>query len=136
MKHGSHIKSRGAGALLSAGLLFAMSFIAACKSALELTAVQAQTLIQAKYDQEPAAGAAITVNDLGMRQGVTAKYWDRSKAYPNNYWADFKLSPDGKKAVTLPGGGDTIQWRPDSPEDKRYSIVVTSVAVRWKPLAG
>jgi len=35
---------------------------------------------------------------------VTAKYWDRVKAYPNNYWADFKLTDEGKKVVTLAKG--------------------------------
>jgi hypothetical protein len=99
-----------------------------CKTAPELTADQAQALIQAKYDANPAAGIPINVSDLGMRQGVTAKYWDRSKAYPNKYWADFKLTDAGKKAVTLNGGGDTIEWRPDSVDDKSFSVVVTSVA--------
>lgn len=113
----------GVVSILGTGLLFT-----GCKSAPELTAAQAQALIQAKYDQSPAIGVAITVNDLGMRQGVTAKYWDRSKAYPNKYWADFKLTDAGKKAVTLAGGGDLIQWRPDSMEDKTFSVVVTTVA--------
>jgi hypothetical protein len=113
----------GVVALLSAGLL-----MVGCKSAPDLTAAQAQALIQANYDQSPPTGVAITVFDLGMRQGVTAKYWDRSKAYPNNYWADFKLSPEGKKVVTLAGGTDVIQWRPDSPADKNFSVVLTTVA--------
>ena len=63
-----------------------------------------------------------------MRQGATAKYWDRTKVYPNKYWADFVLTPEGKKAMTLAGGGDTIQWRPQSPDDKTFSVVVTTVA--------
>jgi len=109
--------------LLGAGLLFT-----GCKSAPDLTTAQAQALIQASYDQSPPAGVAITVFDPGMQQGVTAKYWDRSKAYPNHYWADFKLSPEGKKAVTLAGGGDVIEWRPDSQEDKKFSVVVTTTA--------
>jgi hypothetical protein len=109
--------------LLSAGLL-----MAGCKSAPDLTATQAQTLVQANYDQSPPVGVSITVFDLGMRQGVTAKYWDRAKAYPNNYWADFKLTDEGKKVVTLAKGGDVIQWRPDSPDDKKFSVVVTTVA--------
>lgn len=117
----------GVAAVLGAGLL-----VAGCKSAPELTETQAQGLIQAKYDQSPAVPATITVYDLGMRQGVTAKYWDRSKAYPNNYWADFKLTPEGKKAVTLAGGGEIIQWRPDSADDKNFHVDVTTVAA--KPL--
>ncbi len=102
--------------------------MSSCKSAPDLTAAQAQALIQAKYDQSPAVGVAITVKDLGMRQGVTAKYWDRSKAYPNKYWADFKLSDAGKKVIVLPGGSDTIQWRPESMDDQNFSIVITTVA--------
>jgi hypothetical protein len=121
------MKGMGAAALLGVGL-FAGLLLTGCKSAPELTAAQAQALIQAKYDASPALGAAITVDDLGMREGVTAKYWDRSKAYPNNYWADFKLTADGKKVVTLTGGGDEIQWRPESMDDKSFSVVVTTVA--------
>jgi len=120
---GLHFRSLAVAAMLGIGLL-----LSGCKSAPELTAAQAQALIQAKYDQDPPVGANITVNDLGMRQGVTAKYWDRSKAYPNKFWADFTLSPDGKKAVILPVTGDTIQWRPESPDDKNFSVVVTTVA--------
>ncbi len=117
------MKVWGFAALLGAGVWFS-----GCKSAPDLSAANAQALIQAKYDASPAVGAAITVDDLGMREGVTAKYWDRSKAYPNKFWADFKLSPDGKKVVTLQGGGDEIQWRPQSPDDKTFSVVVTAVA--------
>jgi hypothetical protein len=118
-----NLKVFAAVAVLGSGLV-----LCGCKSAPELTASEAQTLIQAKYDQDPAIGAPITVTDLGMRQGVTAKYWDRSKAYPNKYWADFKLSDAGKKAVKLANGGDTIEWRPESMDDKKFSVVVTSVA--------
>jgi hypothetical protein len=99
-----------------------------CKTAPELTTANAQALIQANYDQSPAVGAAITVNDLGLRQGITAKYWTLTKIYPNKYWADYTLTADGKKAVTAPGGGDVILWRPSSAEDKSYSLVVTAVA--------
>jgi hypothetical protein len=118
-----NLKGLGAVALLGAGLV-----LTGCKSAPELTAANAQTLIQAKYDQDPAVGAAITVTDLGMRQGAAAKYWDRTKVYPNKYWADFTLTADGKKALKAPGGGDVIQWRPQNENDKSYSVVVTAVA--------
>jgi hypothetical protein len=118
-----NLKVFAAMAVLGSGLV-----LNGCKSAPELTAAEAQTLIQAKYDKDPAIGAPITVTDLGMRQGVTAKYWDRSKAYPNKYWADFKLSDAGKKVVKLANGGDTIEWRPESLDDKNFSVVVTSVA--------
>ena len=123
MKIAVNLKGLGAVALLGAGLV-----LTGCKSAPELTAANAQTLIQAKYDQDPAVGAAITVTDLGMRQGAAAKYWDRTKVYPNKYWADFTLTADGKKALKAPGGGDVIQWRPQNENDKSYSVVVTAVA--------
>jgi hypothetical protein len=63
-----------------------------------------------------------------MREGVTAKYWEGVKKYPNGYWADFKLTPDGKKVVKLANGGDTIEWRPEGPSDDHYSITMTTVA--------
>jgi hypothetical protein len=123
VKNSMNRRILGVGALLGAGLLFT-----GCKSAPDLTAANAQALIQANYDQSPPVGVAITVYDLGMRQGATAKYWDRTKVYPNKYWADFKLTDEGKKVVTLAGGGDVIQWRPDSVADKNFSVVVTTVA--------
>jgi hypothetical protein len=58
---------------LGAGLL-----LTGCKTAPELTQANAQALIQAKYDQTPAVGANIAVSELGLAQGVTAKYWART----------------------------------------------------------
>lgn len=116
------IRLFGTVALLGAGMV-----IAGCKTAPELSAANATTLIQAKYDADAATGAGIVVNDLGMRQGATAKLWDRTKIYPNKYWADFILTPEGKKQVKLPGGGDTIQWRPSSADDQAYSLVITAI---------
>ncbi len=116
-------KTLGVVAVLSAGLV-----IAGCKSAPELSKEQALKMVQDKYDQTAPVGVNILVNDSGMRQGATAKLWDRTKVFPNKLWADFKLTPEGKKAVVLPGGGDTIEWRPASLEDKTYSIVVTTTA--------
>ena len=113
----------GVVALLGAGMI-----LAGCKSAPDLTGTQALGLIQAKYDQTPPVGANIIVNDLGMRQGAVAKLWDRTTIYPNKYWADFKLTPDGKKAIKLPNGGDVIQWRPASADDTNYSITMVTVA--------
>jgi hypothetical protein len=113
--------------VLGAGLA-----LAGCKSTPALSADDAQKLIQAKYDQTAPSGALIRVDDLGMRQGVTAKYWDRSKSYPIKWWADFKLSPDGKKAVTLANGGDTIEWRPASADDKSFAVTVTTVATNHR----
>jgi hypothetical protein len=114
------LQTLGTLALLAAGI--------GCKSAPELTATQAQALIQASYDQTAPVGANIVVNDLGMRQGATAKYWERTKVYPNKYWADFTLTDDGKKALKLPDGSEVIQWRPDSPSDSKFSVTVVTVA--------
>jgi len=84
-------------AFLGGGLL-----LTGCKTAPELTEANAQALIQAKYDQTPPVGVNIIVDDLGMRMGATDKYWDRTKVYPNRFWADFALTPEGKKAIKLP----------------------------------
>ena len=116
-------RALGAVVLVGSGLV-----VAGCKSAPELNSAQAQALVQAKYDQTPPTGINILVDDAGMRQGAVAKLWDRTKVYPNRLWADFKLTPDGKKMVVLPGGGDVIEWRPANLEDKTYSIVVTTTA--------
>jgi hypothetical protein len=102
--------------------------VTGCKSAPDLTPTQALALVQAKYDQTAPVGVDILVNDPGMLSGATAKLWDRTKIYPNKIWADFKLTAEGKKAVVLPGGGDVIEWRPASQDDKSYTIVVTTVA--------
>jgi hypothetical protein len=108
---------------LGAGLV-----VVGCKSAPELTSAQALALVQAKYDQTDPVGVNILVNDLGMRQGITGKLWERTKMYPNKYWADFKLTADGKKAVKLPSGGDVIEWRPSGLDDKNYTYVMTTMA--------
>jgi hypothetical protein len=122
VKNTLNLKVLGVAAFLGAGLL-----LTGCKSAPDLTQASAQALIQAKYDQTPAVGANITVDDLGMRQGIAAKYWERTTVYPNKYWADFTLTADGKKVIKLQNGGSVIQWRPASLEDKKYSVVVTTV---------
>lgn len=110
-------------AVLSVGMLGI-----GCKSAPELTQTEAASMIQSNYAQSQPTTTDIVVDDLGMRQGMTAKYWQGVKKYPNGYWADFKLTPDGKKLVKLANGGDTIEWRPDGPNDPHYAITVTTVA--------
>ncbi len=119
-------------ALAALVLLGAGGFLAGCKSAPELTQDQAKAMIQAKYDKDPGTVFNIAVNDRGMQQGVHANYWLGVKRYPNGYWGDFKLTPDGAKVVKLPNGGDTIQWRPDGPTtDPKYSnytVVVVPLA--------
>ena len=107
------------------GAVGAVLLVVGCKSAPELTKENAQAMIQARYDKQAPVSANILVNDNGMKTGVSAKYWDRSKAYPTlKYWADFKLTDEGKKAVKLPSGGDTIEWHPDSPTNEKYTVIV------------
>ncbi len=108
-------------------LLGVCLLVGGCKSAPPLTQSQAQAMIQAKYDQRPAAGIDITLGNAGMAQGAIDGYWARTKRYPNGYWADFTLTPEGKKVLKLATGGDVIQWRPASPEDKEFSVIVTTL---------
>ena len=119
MKRAVRIQALAVLALLSAG-----GFLAGCKSAPDLTQDQAKAMIQAKYDKDPGTVFNIAVNDAGMQQGVHANYWIGLKRYPNGYWGDFKLTPDGMKVVKLQNGGDTIQWRPEGPNDPNYTIIV------------
>jgi hypothetical protein len=122
VSNGLQWKALGATALLGVSIA-----LVGCKSAPDLTQTQALALIQAKYDQTPPAGIDIIVNNDGMVQGAVAKYWNRTTIYPNKYWADFKLTDEGKKVVKLPAGGDTIQWRPDSLDDKNYTVRMITV---------
>jgi hypothetical protein len=108
-------------ALMSAGLL-----LSGCKSTPELTKANAVTLIQADYDQRPPGGASILVDDNGLQQGLTAKYWKLTKVYPNNKWADYTLTDEGKKALTLEAGGDVIQWRPDQGSSPHFMVVTVA----------
>lgn len=123
MKNTLKMWAMGGVALAAVGLV-----LAGCKSAPDFTSADAQKLLQAKYDADPPVPVTIRVDDTAMRQGVTAKYWDRSKAYPIRWWADFKLSEEGKKAIKLEKGGDTIEWRPESADDKNFAVEVQSVA--------
>ncbi len=122
MKNSTKLQFLGAMALASIGL-----FVAGCKSVPPLTANQAQSLIQAKYDQSAPTPITITLRNDGMVQGDTAKYWDRTKVYPNGLWADFTLTPDGKKLIAIPGGGDVIEWRPMTAGASNYSVNVNTV---------
>jgi hypothetical protein len=110
-------------AILGVGLL-----AAGCKTAPPLSQTDATSMIQANYSQAAPVPITIVVNDLGMREGVTAKYWTGLKKYPNGYWADFKLTDDGKKLVKTSNGNDVIEWRPENPTDSKYAITMTTVA--------
>ncbi len=116
------LKALGAVVLMGAGFM-----VAGCSSAPELTQADALKLVQAGYDKAAPTGVTIFVDDLGMRQGATAKYWERTTIYPNKYWADFKLTDAGKKVVKLENGGDKIEWRPAGADDKNYHIKVITV---------
>lgn len=115
-------------ALMSLVVLGVGMMVAGCKSAPELPQDKATAMIQAYYDSAQPTGFDITVNNDGMIQGATAKYWQRTTIYPNKYWADFKLTDQGKKLVKLSSGSDVIQWRPSSPTDSSFTIVVTTLA--------
>lgn len=122
MKNAVKLQIAGAMAVVSVGLI-----LAGCKSAPPLTETQAQKLLQANYDQATPAPINITLGDPGVVQGVNDKYWNRTKVYPNGLWADFTLTPDGKKLISVPGGGDVIQWRPMTLGDKNYSVNVSTI---------
>lgn len=123
MKSVVKLQILGALVVLGAGL-----WMTGCRSAPELTQAQALTMIQAKYDQNPATPIDITVTDLGMQQGVAAKYWFETKRYPNGYWGDFTITPDGKKALKLASGGDVLQWRPEGPTDSHFVLSIETLA--------
>ena len=113
--------------LFMMGLLTAGMALAGCKSAPDLTQAQALSLVQADYDHGTPQGISIQVNNDGMVQGAQAKYWNRTTIYPNKYWADFKLTDTGKKVVTLPNGGDKIEWRPSGVDDTKYTYRMVTV---------
>lgn len=96
-----------------------------CKSTPDLSKDTAQSLIQAQYDHQP-SGITITVGETGLKQGLTAGYWKLTKVYPNNRWADYALTPDGKKVLKLADGGDVIQWRPE--QGGTFSFLVVTLA--------
>lgn len=123
-------KVKNAGKLLVFGVLGFLSaglLLSGCKSAPELTKANALALIQANYDSKPAAGVAIAVDLQGLKDGVSAKYWDRATVYANRIQGDFPLTAEGKKVLKLADGGNKILWRPDRDPDPNYAVVVTTV---------
>ena len=52
----------------------------------------------------------------------------RPRGIPTVSGGDFALTPEGKKVVKLPNGGDVIQWHPTTVKDPNYNIIVVSVA--------
>jgi hypothetical protein len=107
----------------------AFAALAGCRSAPELTQTDAQVLIQAYYDQHPAAPIILMVNSTGLKQGYDAHYWKLTKVYPNHRWADYTITPKGKQVLSVNGGGDVIQWRPDQ-DGFGHFFITTAVANR------
>lgn len=97
-----------------------------CRSVPELTPTGAQSLLQAHYDNQPPSGVTIMVGKRGLQQGLTAGYWKLTKVYPNQRWADYTLTPEGKQVLKLAKGGDVIEWRPQ--QDGEYQFLVVTAA--------
>lgn len=104
----------------------AVLLVTGCKSAPELSKENAQALIQAQYDQQTPSGITISVDNLGLKQGLTAGYWKLIKVYPNQRWADYTLTPEGKKVLKLASGGDVIEWRPGEDGQAHFSVVTVA----------
>lgn len=111
----------GALAAVGGGLL-----ATGCKSSPQLSKDTAQAVIQAYYDHQTPAGITINIDDTGLRQGITSGYWKLTKVYPNQRWADYTLTDEGKKVLKLASGGDVIQWRPD--QGGKFSVLVVTLA--------
>ena len=54
------------------------------------------------------------VNDWACGRASRPSIGTGPTIYPNKFWADFTLTPEGKKLVKLPEGWRRDQWRPDS----------------------
>jgi len=109
-------------AILGSGLL-----MSGCNSAPDLNKTSALTLIQVDYDKRTAEPATIAVDEIGLKQGLNSKLWKLTKVYPNNRWADYALTDDGKKSIKISGSGDVIQWRPEEGQ-KDFHFFVSTVA--------
>lgn len=126
------IGSAGVMAVLGMVLLGTGLVTTGCNTAPELNKTNALTLIQADYDKRAAEPATIAVDDMGLKQGLNSKLWKLAKVYPNNRWADYTLTDDGKKAIKLAGTGDVIQWRPDEGQKDFHFFVTTMEANHLK----
>lgn len=98
-------------------------WIVGCKVKPPLGSGEAQALLQAQYDRRPAEGVLIVVDRIGLRQGLAANYWKLTKVYPNQRWADYTLTEEGKKVLKLHDGGEVIQWRPDASGNYQVQVV-------------
>ena len=114
------ICATGALAILGSGML-----IGGGNMTPDLNKTTALTLIQADYDKRPAEPATIAVDNMGLKQGLNSKLWKLTKVYPNNRWADYVLTDDGKKVLKLAGTSDVIQWRPEEGKTDFHFFVIT-----------
>jgi hypothetical protein len=114
------VKFQLVGAVLIMGVVLAVT---GCKSAPPLSQDDAQKIIQAYYDQQPATPVHVYVEYTGLKQGVDAKYWKVVKAFPaNKNWGDLDLTDEGKKIYKLEDGTNTIHWRPDEQNKGHYYV--------------
>ncbi|HEY3705473.1 MAG TPA: hypothetical protein VGL22_10460 [Terracidiphilus sp.] len=102
-------------------------WVTGCKSAPDLSKDNAATLIQSHYDSVAPSGITISVDKMGLQQGLTAGYWKLTKIYPKQEgWADYTLTDAGKKVLKLASAGDVIEWRPGG--DGEFHFLITSLA--------
>jgi hypothetical protein len=100
-----------------------------CKSAPDLSKDNAVALIQSHYDSQAPSGVTITVDKMGLQQGLTAGYWKLTRVYPKQQgWADYTISDAGKKVLKLVNGGDVIEWRPGGDGEYHFLIVTTTAS--------
>lgn len=98
-----------------------------CNSGPDLTKDNAAAVIQSHYDSQAPTGITITVDKMGLQQGLTAGYWKLTKIYPKQPgWADYTVTDAGKKVLKLAGGGDVIEWRPGG--DGEFHFLITTLA--------
>ncbi len=111
-------------AVLLAGMAAVIALTGCSKP--ELTNEQALALIQAHYDQAQPVVLTFKIDQRALADGNKAKYWGVSKHYPNNLWADFTLTEEGKKLVRLPNGKDVFEWRQDSTGKFQYAMTTAA----------
>lgn len=110
-------------AVLLAGVAALVS-LTGCKP--ELTNEQALALIQAHYAQAAPVALTFKIDQTALADGNKAKYWGISKHYPNNLWADFTLTEEGKKLIKLPNGKDVFEWRQDPTGKFQYEMMTAA----------
>lgn len=106
--------------------------VAGCNFTPDLSKTAAITMIQAEYDKRPAEPIIIAVDDMGLKQGLSHNLWKLAKVYPNQRWADYKLTDEAKKSIKLQGGGDTVEWRPEQGHNDFHFFIQTAQANHLK----